>query len=541
MSKESFGLLAAESHSDLFAFNEEASEGNAMDQYRAVRGLSDSEQALLRKVLLDLPLLADLSRSDVLLYGVTEDEAAAFVVGEAKPHTVPPVHAENRVGQRVLRSHEPVIFRCVARRRPVQGVTTVSSRGAPIVQSAWPVRSERGVIGVLSVHTNFLEHERQRRKSAVYRNAIAQVRQMVIAGCLDGAVNLSALGEHDASLIVDGTGIVLYISSIAENLYRKLGYADSLLARRIQELKTNESVFFKAMEAGVCAEEVVQEGDYTLVKRAIPLIANSRSGWLNNQWVARVKGLPAEMDGAVIVIQDVTEERHKEQELRIKSTMIQEIHHRVKNNLQTIAALLRLQARRTTSPDVADLLQQTIHRILSIAVVHEFLSYDESSIVNLREVMQRIVNEVTQGILDPVKRFRFAFEGEDVLLPAQQATSCALIVNELLQNAVEHGFANRSEGLVRIRLAEEGEGYVLEIADDGEGLSPGFDTNHDGSLGLQIVRTLVKDDLRGRFQLADDGGVRAIVSFPKLGVDGRYRAPQGEAIPVAKGEEATSR
>ena len=131
----------------------------------------------------------------------------------------------------------------------------------------------------------------------------------------------------------------------------------------------------------------------------------------------RLRRQTREIDGAIIVIQDVTEERQKEQELKIKSTMIQEIHHRVKNNLQTIAALLRLQARRTDSPEVADMLQQTIHRILSIAVVHEFLSYDESSIVNLREVTQRIVNEVTQGILDPVKRFRFAFEGEDVCCP----------------------------------------------------------------------------------------------------------------------------
>lgn len=537
-------MLAAQSASDLEAFFNERDLRDVMDQYRAMRGLRDGEQALMRKVLLDLGVLADLCRSDVLLYGITEDKAAGLVVGEAKPHTVPPVHAASQIGNKVVRSSDPVIFRCVSRGAPVQGVTTVSARGAPIVQSSWPIRGERDIIGVIAVHTNFLEHERQRRKSLVYKNAVAQVRQMVIGGRLEGAGNLSAMGEHDASLVVDSSGLVLYISAIAENLYRKLGYAESLLHRSIKELDTNESVFFKAMEGGACAEEVVQEGAYTLVKRAIPLLSGNRSAWLNNKWVTRLQGLPVEIEGAVVIIQDVTEERHKEQELRIKSTMIQEIHHRVKNNLQTIAALLRLQARRSNSPDVTDLLQQTIHRILSIAVVHEFLSYDESSIVNLREVTQRIVNEVTQGILDPVKRFHFAFEGQDVLLPAQQATSCALIVNELLQNAVEHGFANRAEGVVRVRLIDDGEEYVLEIADDGEGLSPGFDKSHDGSLGLQIVRTLVKDDLKGRFQLIDDGGVRAIVSFPKLGTDGRHRLPQGEAvraaaaIPVGKGEEA---
>ncbi|MHB1415722.1 MAG: sensor histidine kinase, partial [Chloroflexota bacterium] len=384
-----------------------------------------------------------------------------------------------------------------------------------------------------------------RRKSVVFRNAVAQVRHMIIAGRLDGAANISALGEHDASFIIDGNGEILYISSIAENLYRKLGYAQSLLHKRIEELHTNESVFFKALETGGCVEEMVQEGEYTLVKRAIPLVASNHSSWRNSKVLAKVRRLPQEIDGAIIVIQDVTEERQKEQELKIKSAMIQEIHHRVKNNLQTIAALLRLQVRRTGSVEVADILQQTIHRILSIAVVHEFLSYDESSIVNLREVTQRIVNEVTQGILDPGKQYRFVFEGQDVYLPAQHATSCALIVNELLQNAVEHGFANRSEGLVRIHLQERGDEYRLEIVDNGKGFRPDFDAVRDGALGLQIVRTLVREDLRGQFELTplEGGGVRASLAFSKASMDGRWRRSTAEvgrtppAGPITRGEE----
>lgn len=514
-----------------------------MDAYSGVQRLSDGEQVLMQKVLHNLPLLADLTRSDVLLYALAEDGNTAVVIGEARPHTVPAIYAEPQIGMRVSRAGEPVIFRCLAKRAPVQGVTTVSSRGAPIVRAAWPVRHEQRVIGVLAVHTNFLEHERQRRKSIVYRSAVAQVREMAISGRLDGAANLSALGEHDGALVVDSDGLILYISSIAENLYRKLGYGQSLLHRRIAELRTDESVFFKAMESGGCVEEVVQEEGYTLVKRAIPLVTTHGRSWLRDSLLGRFRQVPREIDGAIIVIQDITEERQKEQELKIKSTMIQEIHHRVKNNLQTIAALLRLQARRTGSPEVGDMLKQTIHRILSIAVVHEYLSYDESSIVNLREVTQRIINEATQGILDPMKRIRFVLDGQDVLLPAQQATSSALIVNELLQNAIEHGFANRNEGIVRISL-DENEGQCrLEIADDGEGLSPGFNTAHDGSLGLQIVRTLVREDLRGRFELADGAGVRAIVTFPKFNTDGRTRpasAARSESAVVGvtgKGEE----
>ncbi len=514
-----------------------------MAAYYGVRHLSDGEQALAQKVLQNLPLLADLSRSDVLFYVVSEDEESVVVIGEAKPHTVPAIYTETQLGTKIARSSEPVIFRVLARRSPVHGVTTVSSRGAPIVRAAWPVRRDERIIGVLATHTNFLEHERQRRKSIVYRSAVAQVREMIATGRLEGACNLSPLGEHDGALVIDSSGQILYISSIAENLYRKIGHPESLLRRNVAELRTNEAVFFKAMESGGCVEDVVQEGEYTLVKRAIPLIPTRRSSWLHDTLLPRFRPVPSQIEGAIVVIQDITEERQKEQALRIKSTMIQEIHHRVKNNLQTIAALLRLQARRTGSPEVGDMLKQTIHRILSIAVVHEYLSYDESSIVNLREVTQRIINEATQGILDPLKRIRFVLDGQDVLLQAQQATSCALIINELLQNAIEHGFANRNEGVVRISLREDQAECRLEITDDGEGLAPGFNTAHDGSLGLQIVRTLVKEDLRGHFELIDGAGVRAIVTFPKVNTDGRIHAATGEPqrIPVgsgaAKGEE----
>jgi two-component sensor histidine kinase len=215
----------------------------------------------------------------------------------------------------------------------------------------------------------------------------------------------------------------------------------------------------------------------------------------------------------------VTADRHQEQELKIKSAMIQEIHHRVKNNLQTIASLLRIQARRTESPEVGEILRETINRILSIAVVHESLSHDESSIIDVKEVCQRLITEVTQGILDPEKRIRFTIRGSDFPLPAQQATSCALIVNELLQNAVKHAFRGRLEGEVVVDLINGDEQMRIEIADDGQGVGPGFDDRRESSLGLQIVRTLVREDLRGTFEIRNrpDGGLSATVAFPRAG------------------------
>jgi two-component sensor histidine kinase len=265
------------------------------------------------------------------------------------------------------------------------------------------------------------------------------------------------------------------------------------------------------MEQHTCLEQRVQEQDLVWIKRVIPLMPVESGEWASWFPALWFRG-PV---GASVAIQDVTDELRKEQELKIKTAMIQEIHHRVKNNLQRIAALLRLQARRTDEPVVAEQLRESVGRILSIAVVHEFLSREETSAINIHEVGNRILAEVRHGIVDPAKSIALALEGaRNFTLPAQQATSCALIINELVQNAVEHAFAGRGAGKIVVRLAERDDSMFIEIEDDGRGLPPDFDPRVKGGLGLQIVRTLVREDLRGDFELVNGAGVKAIVSFP---------------------------
>jgi two-component sensor histidine kinase len=152
-------------------------------------------------------------------------------------------------------------------------------------------------------------------------------------------------------------------------------------------------------------------------------------------------------------------------------------------------------------------------------VVHEFLSHEENSVINIHEVCNRILAEVRNGVLDKTRPINLALEGtRSFLLPAQQATSSALIVNELVQNAVEHGFIGLQGGSIVVRLAEQGDSLYIEIEDDGRGLPDGFDPLEHGGLGLQIVRSLVREDLKGEFELQptrNGNGVRAVVSFPK--------------------------
>jgi two-component sensor histidine kinase len=197
--------------------------------------------------------------------------------------------------------------------------------------------------------------------------------------------------------------------------------------------------------------------------------------------------------------------------------MIQEVHHRVKNNLQGIAAMLRMEARRTKHKEALQAINEAISRILSVAVIHEFLSRDVTQTINIRDVCQRILTQSQQVAVAPGRQISLSVEGPNIYLPSQQATACALVVNELIQNALVHGFEIKKHGQVQILLADGGDQVCLEIRDDGDPLPADFRLETAKSLGLQIVRTLVQDDLHGTLAIANlENGVMATVQFPKL-------------------------
>jgi len=476
--------------------------------------LNEEQRALIDSIVSSLPIVADLSRSDMILYRALAGDRAVVVM-HAQPHSVSSVHPENLAGHIVTRRDFPLLARALAG----QAGSGSGSRGhpdEPVLRQLWPVRDSRqNVIAALCMETTFVETQRHNKRSPVFREALQNLHELVLSGGIAGADGLSPFGEHDGILFVDDRQQIRYVSGVAENLYRKLGHAESLLRHSITSLGTDERAYFSALESQRCCEMETREGQLIWIRKAIPICDRKEQGHATEGYQRQCKGV-------LLTVSDVTDSRRREQELRVKAAMIQEIHHRVKNNLQTIASLLRMQSRRIEDPAARQLLDEGVSRILSVAVVHEFLSHDEGSVINIREVAQRIINHTVQGILDPEQGIHLALRGKGFSLVAQQATACALVINELLQNAVEHGFADRRGGTIIVNLIEDGDDAVIEIADDGEGLPAGFDLDHSTSLGLRIVQTLVREDLKGTFELTDSSanerGVVAIVRFPRLRV-----------------------
>ncbi|MDQ7819275.1 MAG: GAF domain-containing protein [Armatimonadota bacterium] len=202
--------------------------------------------------------------------------------------------------------------------------------------------------------------------------------------------------------------------------------------------------------------------------------------------------------------------------LVMRSAVIREMHHRVKNNLQTIAMLLRLQLRDGREVSGREVLTETINRILSIAAVHEILSGGGFRSISLRQLLERIAGNVLAAVSRPDLQLTVEVEGDDVHLTSQQATSLGLAVNELLQNAVEHAFPQRAEGRIRITIAREGSGLRVVVEDNGRGVPPGFDPQASADLGLKIVHALVTEDLGGTLEYAGGTGTRALITLPRL-------------------------
>ena len=299
-------------------------------------------------------------------------------------------------------------------------------------------------------------------------------------------------------MAVNERGQIIYANSAAAGIYRILGVG-RLLGRRVHERGLHLRLAGKANVSGQPQEMELEVGGLVLSEKAIPVVQNGKTVRM------------------LLFIADVTQLRKKEKELLVKSAVIQEIHHRVKNNLQTIASLLRLQARRSESPEVRAALKESVNRILSISLVHEFLSQQDEEVINVAEVARNIFDLVIESMVEPGFEIQKIFEAEPVVLPSEKASSLALMVNELVQNAIEHGFVGRHDGLIGLKLMTVSDAaYRLEIYDNGIGLPPDFDRTRTKSLGIQIVRTLVETDLGGTFELFSTGGTHAVITIPRI-------------------------
>ena len=451
------------------------------------------EQSIIDAV----PILADLLHADVMCFDGAGSELR--VTTHAQPHSSASLYFENRKDQSVRPEKDSPLARAIRGHSRSQGTVTMAD-GAIVHQDFWPLVNSMGLPhGVLCIETAQREFESLQSRVPALKGALGTLTDMVVRGDLRAACRLHPFEARDGLLVVGRDLKVQYVSNIAEGMYGKLGITRKLTNSRIDALETgDERLVWQALRERQCLEREEPVRESIWVRKVIPLI-HGRPRPLFQRGFHSLTDILPEPKSVLLLISDVTQERERQADKLRLETLSKEIHHRVKNNLQTIISLTRVQARRAQSPETKLALDEVNNRIFAVAQVHEFLSASDSELIQLKEVSRKIAKQVRESLLPKESRISIEVEGDAVSLAPRQATACALIVNELVQNAVEHAFEG-ADGLIRIQLEDIPEGVRIVVVDDGRGLPPGFEWRHSESLGLKIVHTLVQD-LRGELRL----------------------------------------
>jgi two-component sensor histidine kinase len=469
------------------------------DRIRRASDLSVEQAEHLRRLCSSWQVLADLSFSDLLLYvPVCADDLSEVVFeisAQLRPFTSQTLYPHDMVGTRVTQPEQPIVERAYREGRIWAQGEPVLVDGLPIRMDAVPVRFNGDVIAVVTKEGSPGISRRPGLLEEVYLEAGEQVSRMICNG--DFPYADSPTGDWprigDGLFVLDAGGVVAWASPNALSSLLRLGVKQNVQGRLLDDLGLGETPVRASLTSGRLLDGEFIRGDTIVRLRVLPLLDGGR----------RL--------GALVLARDVTELRQKDRMLSVKDATIREIHHRVKNNLQTIASLLRLQGRRLQSLEGKIALQESVLRIGSIALVHETLSEEPSDVAEFAEVARRIAHMVAEGLVFPARAIEVKVTGATGPVPAEVATPLAVVVTELIQNAIQHAFVETEQGSISVELGRDDNDILVVVRDDGVGMSHAA---FSGSrLGLHIVRTLVAE-LGGHLDVVSNNGTCAEIRIP---------------------------
>jgi two-component sensor histidine kinase len=454
--------------------------------------LDAEDLAWLHLLLADWQIIADLSFADLVLWLPDREDKGFWAGAQMRPTTGPTALLDDVVGTFIPVGRRATLDAAYSQGRLVREGDPEWRDDVPVRVETIPVRRGDRVLAVVARNTNLLGVRTPSRLELSYLQTAADLTQMIAHGFFPSAGQRSDHADTprvgDGFVRVDAAGRVAYASPNALSVYRRLGHKGDLVGHALAELtralvpprkRPDEETLSAVLGGRLHRDTEIGTETVSLIIRSIPL---------------RPQG---DHIGAVILLRDVTDLRRRDKELVTKDATIREIHHRVKNNLQTVAALLRLQARRMDNEDARSALEEAVRRVGSIAIVHETLSQAVEEHVEFDEIADRLGRMVTEvsAVSGQVLVRRTGSFG---VLTSETATALAMVVTEVLQNAVEHGYKAGDSGRITLDARRLVGRLHVVVEDDGIGLPEGFSLDESMNLGLSIVRTLVESELDGQ-------------------------------------------
>ncbi len=477
--------------------------------------LSPDQIHRLRELVADWQLLSDLSFADLILWVPLRKDFKSWPTGyvavaHIRPTTAATLFAHDVIGEEISYGSRPHIDQALSGAEIIRDTQPEPLGEYMVKEETIPVMVEDQVIGVISRHRNSELMRQPSRLELNYREIAHNLYRMIAEGTFPypdaGSLFDPAPRVGDGLIRLDVNGVISYASPNARSAFSRLGWVSEVEGHVLGEVAQSLSRIRPDAH-----EETIALG---LTGRALKRVEIENVGGTIDFTVLPLIQA-GDRIGAIVMLNNVTELRRRERELVTKDATIREIHHRVKNNLQTVSALLRLQARRIEDPGASAALNEAVRRIASIALVHETLSNSRDSSVAFDDVLDSLVTHALE--LSPrMNELRIDRTGQFGSLEPRIATPLALVITELIHNALEHGLAQ--EGLaLGIHVSSTASEFSVTISDDGVGFPEGFDISTSPNLGLQIVRTLTENELRGNLSLeTDEKETRAVLTFPSV-------------------------
>ena len=456
-------------------------------------------------------MLADFCFADMLLY-IPVDKDRWLICAQVRAATGQTLYHSDYVNTWASDTERILLDQCVKTNGAVQGEIFVQIINGPANMLAIPVRYEGRIIAVLSREWVVDNARRPGQLETTYADIFSKFAEMVAQGLFpfEGRVADASVAPRvgDGVIVLDAATRVRYASPNAVSALHRVGVSANAIGQTLAELGVAETAARNAYERKEpVIEEIEQTTEVTLLTRSIPLLRQVND--------------VVEVTGGVLLLRDVSELRRRDRLLLTKDATIREIHHRVKNNLQTISSLLRLQGRRLTSPEAKEAIAESVRRIRTIALVHETLSREPGEDISFIEIVRPLMRLVEEGLQSADRPVTFQAKGDGGRLPATIATPLSVVILELLQNAVDHGFPEGSAGgAVVVLLAHDEDELRIQVINNGIALSADFDFAKATGLGLSIVRTLVTTELAGTIEMrqaTQADGVSSGVAMTKDG------------------------
>ena len=464
----------------------------------------------LEQLVAEWRLLADLSFADLVLWlPIRKDEKSwpegYIAIAQIRPTTAATVFSNDLIGSTINWGSRPKIDQALSDGEIVRDTDPELVGEIMIKEESVPVIFEGNTLAVISRHRNADLMRLPSKLELNYREIAHKIFRMVTEGSFpirNSIYNSESTPRVGDGLIrLDPNGVIFFASPNARSALSRVGYQSEVEKQNLGEV-------FASLTKG--NTQPTDESWQTLLSGKFL----RRAEYESTDGVLDILVIPlteaGDRIGAIVLLHNITELRNRDRALVTKDATIKEIHHRVKNNLQTVSALLRLQSRRVSDPMASAALNEAVRRVASIALVHESLSNQSSELLEFDQVFEQIVKNALD--LNP-RKIQFKQVGDFGSFDSKTATALSLVVTELIHNAIEHGLS-QSGDLLSVEILKNGNDYKVSVSDNGVGLPDDFNIEKSANLGLQIANTLTKNELNGSIRLVRlDNLTKGEISF----------------------------